>query len=64
MQCSSLASLLDHIISKAEQFGTDYNAERLGGFGIDGNLKFCRLHNRSPFRMRPAGLIRKALWIA
>src|SRR5262249_808858 len=44
--CSKLGSLLDHLVSEAEQFGWHFNAERLGGFGIDGHLKFCRLHNR------------------
>src|SRR5215831_16757939 len=46
MQCSKLGSLLDHLVSKAEQFGWHFNAERLGGFGIDGHVKCCRLHNR------------------
>src|SRR5262245_1418805 len=46
MQCSKLGSLLDHLVSEAEQFGWHFNAERLGGFGIDGHVKFCRLHNR------------------
>jgi len=41
-----IGSLLDHLVSEAEQFGWHFNAERLGGFGIDGHVKFCRLHNR------------------
>src|SRR5262245_34410461 len=39
-------SLFDHLVGEAEQFGWHFNAERLGGFGIDGHVKFCRLHNR------------------
>src|ERR1044071_7222914 len=39
-------SLLDHLVGEAEQFGWHFNAERLGGFGIDGHVKFCRLYNR------------------
>src|SRR4029453_5287250 len=46
MQCSKLGSLLDHLVSEAEQFGWHFNAERLGGFGNGGHLKFLRLHNR------------------
>ena len=41
-----LGSLFDHLVGETEQSGRHFNTERLGGFGIDRQIKFCRLHNR------------------
>jgi hypothetical protein len=37
--------LFDDLVSEAEQSRRQLNAERFGGFGIDGHVKFRRLDN-------------------
>jgi hypothetical protein len=58
-------SLFDHLVGEAEQSGRHFNVERLGGFGIDGHVKFskpacigtrCKLDGNGRALPRPAGL--------
>src|SRR4051794_9578414 len=40
------AELFDHLVCAGEQRRRDIEAERLGGFQIDDQFEFCRLHHR------------------
>ena len=45
-QMRTFALLLDHLICEGDQSGGNVYANRLGGFQIDDEFVFCRLHDR------------------